>query len=258
VASIKGQRIYEARSALRAEHEAKGVRRFNGKSARLALAAARERRSGDKDDHWLILTCAGPSTLRLARSLMDAGMEAWTPVGSASRRIHQRSSIRHEVETAIMPGVVFARKAHYAELKFVRQLPVALHPPFNIVSSERGLPLVRPRDAGLMRLRAEQQAQHVERLARIIAAEEAQARAAADKVRSVEQRQADEERRARKAERKHFDVGAGVQVDRAGFDGKTGLVVACNGAQVTVDYGGAFPVTFLACYVQPDPLWKAA
>lgn len=66
-------------------------------------------------DGWIILRTAPSRTLRLARSLAEDGYEVWTP--SRRRWVRRpRSNFRREIDFAILPSFVFARKRHFEEL----------------------------------------------------------------------------------------------------------------------------------------------
>jgi hypothetical protein len=88
--------------------------------------------SGRKSRDWCILRTAGPRTLPLARSLADAGFEAWTPI-FVERRRKPRSKAITETDTAGMPTFVFVPDRYRADLLRLL-LPHAPnpHPPFSL------------------------------------------------------------------------------------------------------------------------------
>lgn len=71
---------------------------------------------------WIILTCSNAKTLDLARSLTEAGYEAWSPVETIQRRSRSGSK-PEEVTRAIMPSFVFARAENEIELLALSHSP---------------------------------------------------------------------------------------------------------------------------------------
>lgn len=71
---------------------------------------------------WIILTCSNAKTLELARSLTEAGFEAWSPVETIQRRA--RSGAKPEdVTRPLMPSFVFARAEHEIDLLALSHSP---------------------------------------------------------------------------------------------------------------------------------------
>lgn len=100
---------------------------------------------------WCILRTAGPRTLPLARSLVEAGLDAWTPI-FVERRRTPRSKVMKETETAAMPTFVFVADRHYADLaRLLLPHAPSPHPPFSIFRYCGDV--VRVEDAELGRLR---------------------------------------------------------------------------------------------------------
>ena len=64
---------------------------------------------------WVILRVASRQTMRLAQSLGEIGMDAWTPTESIIRKA-RRSHPREERTEALMPSYVFARAQHQPDL----------------------------------------------------------------------------------------------------------------------------------------------
>lgn len=75
---------------------------------------------------WIILRCAGSSTLQLARSLAEAGFEAWTPVEVRSKLVGRK---RERIEQAIpiLPNYVFAPADRLADLLALARSPSQTH-----------------------------------------------------------------------------------------------------------------------------------
>jgi hypothetical protein len=64
---------------------------------------------------WCVLRTSGKNTLRLAKSLSDAGLEVWTPREERMIRV-PRANVRRPVVLPIMPSYVFARASQLVEL----------------------------------------------------------------------------------------------------------------------------------------------
>jgi transcription antitermination factor NusG len=64
---------------------------------------------------WVILRTSGRHTLRLAETLSEDGLEAWTPVETRNIRI-PRANVRRTVQLPIMPSYVFARAHNLIDL----------------------------------------------------------------------------------------------------------------------------------------------
>lgn len=71
---------------------------------------------------WCILRTNGGLTLQLARSLGEAGYEAWTPVEVQRRRARKTLKIE-PVELALIPTFVFARAEHLVALIALARSP---------------------------------------------------------------------------------------------------------------------------------------
>ncbi len=83
------------------------------------------------DLRWCILRTAGSRTLPLARSLAEAGVNAWTPTAIADRR-RGRSRVRVEAEAAILPTFVFAPANLVDALLDLESAPTSPHPSFSL------------------------------------------------------------------------------------------------------------------------------
>lgn len=95
---------------------------------------------------WCILRTKGSSTLRLARSLSLAGIDAWTPVEHQQRKKGKHA----EVITAVMPTYVFAPAEHLVGLIALAEAPIP-HPDFSVFRYHDRFPVIP--DAQLQSLR---------------------------------------------------------------------------------------------------------
>jgi transcription antitermination factor NusG len=75
-----------------------------------------------RNTDWFILTCSSCKTIDLARSLVEAGFEAWTPVEIVTLRA-RRSFPQQEVTEPLMGSYVFARLHHLNELLALSHSP---------------------------------------------------------------------------------------------------------------------------------------
>ena len=64
---------------------------------------------------WCVLRTSGRHTLRLAKSLADAGLEVWTPIEEKTIRV-PRMNVRRPITLPIMPSYVFASAEHLVDL----------------------------------------------------------------------------------------------------------------------------------------------
>lgn len=99
---------------------------------------------------WIILRMASGDTLRVAKSLKDAGLEVWTPV---ERRIGRTGSsrVRAEKERALMPSYAFGRVEHIAELLRLSVFQSSEHPRFRVHHERGGVPLIADDELGALR-----------------------------------------------------------------------------------------------------------
>jgi transcription antitermination factor NusG len=159
---------------------------------------------------WLILQCSASKTLDLAKSLTEAGYEAWAPITREERRSEDQRT-REEVAVPLMPSFVFARACHLHPLLALVRSPSLQ---YRIWDSEQRKMVTR----GHPRFR-------IFRADRFIADREL------DPLRRLEKKP-----RPKRVERT-FALGQRVRTDEAGFQGLTGTVVAIIGKKVSV----AFP-----------------
>jgi hypothetical protein len=110
----------------------------------------------NKAEAWCILRTAGPRTLPLVASLLEAKIEAWTPVALVRRR-KPRSPAKVEVRAPMTPTFVFVREVHMPELSLLARSPISPHPPFSLFRFDGRVPVIADRDIDALRS-AERQA----------------------------------------------------------------------------------------------------
>jgi len=177
--------------------------------------------NGEAMDRWCILRTTGARTIPLARSLMAAGIEAWTPVKTIEVR-EGRARRRASKDLAIAPTFVFARGCHLHDLGLICQLFVSPHPAFSIFRYAGRVPLVS--DTEIKGLRAEEERGWVKAL---------------------------------RAERHAFAKGQRLAMPEGAFFGMTGVVESSDGKSVVVDLGGNFVVKVEAWHVREQALLVA-
>lgn len=161
---------------------------------------------------WCILRCSNCKTLELARTLNEAGFEAWAPVTrEEGRKGDQRT--RDEIAVPLMASFVFARADRLPDLLALSHSP-ALQ--FRVWDSSkrrmvtRGHPYFRVFRGGAHRLIPDAELEPLRRLER--------------------------KPRPKRVERM-FSVGQRVRTDEAGFAGLNGTVIASRGKAVLVAFG---------------------
>jgi transcription antitermination factor NusG len=153
---------------------------------------------------WCILRTSPGRTLSLAKSLVEAKLDVWTPMQVQSRR-RPRSKDTVEIEAPIMPTFVFARSSLLPELLRIEALPISPHPPFSIYRYLGGI--VELFDREITNLRA------VEELA--------------------------QRARLKKSHRYVFPAGQKVNVSEGNFTGLEGVVQGGDGKYALVCFGGS-------------------
>lgn len=103
---------------------------------------------------WCILRMASADTLRLRKSLADAGICVWTPVEKRTAKM-PRTGAPFDKERALMPSYVFGRVEHVNELLRLAMMPNRQHARFSVFHHKRGIPLIA--DDQLNPLRSEEQ-----------------------------------------------------------------------------------------------------
>jgi transcription antitermination factor NusG len=164
---------------------------------------------------WLILRCSGMHTLRLAHSLRDAGMEAWTPAEEIRKIVHGKIAW---VEVPMIPTFVFASSAHLGDLLRLTHTPAMT---FRVWDADRqcmvekGHPFFR-----LFRVGED---------IRTVPARE------------LEPLQRIEGRRKRKPRGipRAYHPGDRVRLTEGAYEGLRGVVIAIHGKQVEVDFPGS-------------------
>lgn len=166
--------------------------------------------------NWIILRTAGARTLPLWRSLAGAGLDAWTPLETVTRR-RPRSREERTIERAILPTFVFVASDRLSDVLRALRAPVNPHPGFSLVTHAGRVPVIAELDIAGLR-----------------AAEAEAVRAA--------------ERRLRKAHRQAFGVGQAVAVKDGAWTGLTGIVEGGDDRFARVVFGSGMSVkisTFL-------------
>lgn len=107
---------------------------------------------------WCILRTASPRTMPLARSLAEAGFEAWTPTDHITRRVPRGDRVERFL-VPLMPSYVFVREHHLPALREIERADVRLHPAFSVWKYAGDTLYVR--HAALHPLRAEQQRRYL-------------------------------------------------------------------------------------------------
>lgn len=171
-------------------------------------------------EHWLILCTSAARTLPLARSLAEAGFTAWAPKETQKRRVGRGKTV--ETETAIMPGIVFARADHLNDLLAIRASPLAQHPSFSLFRHAGRIPLIK--DGSLADLR------------------------------KAEERAATKTRRSR---RYIYPRGTRVRMDEPAFVGLVGIVEQATGKAAVVSFGGSFRITIASWLLRTDGVQDA-
>jgi hypothetical protein len=168
----------------------------------------------DGATRWVILQTNALRTLPLARSLANAGVEAWTPTRVERRagRGRKRRDVT-QVEVAITPRFVFVAEHHLSDLLQIRDLPASPHPAFHVLHHLDRVPVIS--DASLEPLRA------------------------------VEQRF---RRSLLKTTRYRVAIGTPVRMREGAFEGMTGIVERGTDKEMVVNFGGGFVVT-IASYL---------
>lgn len=219
---------------------------------------------------WCILRTGGPRTLRLAESLVKAGVEAWTPrckfrrpVPGAKPAADGRRPTQ-DLDAPILPTFVFARAPHVVAVEQLERDQAnphvaSAHPPFSILRYRGAVPFVADREvAGLQDAEREAAATRQAMLdaetaeeARAIrnaAMQNANARRRAD-------RQLERDRRQRLAgERTSIAIGAAVAVEEMpAMAGVAGVLESNDGRTAVVRFGSR-SWSIEAWRVSPAPL----
>ncbi len=169
-------------------------------------------------DTWCILRTRGVSTMRLAESLSGNGIEAWTPIGLATKR-KGRARDRVEASVPILPTFVFVRSEHIGALHRILGLLVSPHPSFSIFRYMSRIPLVADADISSLR--------------------DAEDRATVVKL---------------KQQTFAVPIGSNVRMAEGAFAGMSGIVEQSDGKSALVAFAGNFKVTIAAWLLPKDLL----
>lgn len=90
---------------------------------------------------WVILRMASADTLKVARSLTDAGLQVWTPIEKRVGRTEESRS-RFPYEHALLPSYAFGRAEHIDELLRIAVHPGREHPRFSVMRYQNSIPLI--------------------------------------------------------------------------------------------------------------------
>lgn len=104
----------------------------------------------DEEAGWCILRTSGGRTLRLATSLREAGIDAWTPSQSQKRR-RPRSRIMVTRDVPIVPSFVFADKDRIEDLLVMARRSSIAYPPFSLFRHCGRIPIIADKDIAALR-----------------------------------------------------------------------------------------------------------
>lgn len=96
-----------------------------------------------RDQDWFILRTAGRSTLHLARTLNEDGIEAWTPTREETIRI-PRMNVRRKINLPMLPSFVFVRRRHLIDMLDLAKRPLR-HKGFSVFRYLDQIPMVSDR-----------------------------------------------------------------------------------------------------------------
>lgn len=204
-----------------------------------------------KRERWCILRTGGAQTLRLVRTLNAAGFEAWSPVRTIGVPETKRAP-RSERDLPILPTFVFARAGQLSALAHAAVQAVSPHPGFSIFRHGGRIPLIG--DAAIDGLRAEEAAE----ASRIQAERDDLTREERRKARVAVLTTERARKKALRAERRDFDIGAPVTVgDMPALMGMTGIVERSDGRSALVSFGGMLEITVEAWRLSPHDVGDA-
>jgi hypothetical protein len=155
---------------------------------------------GKDQNGWCILRTAGQRTLILAKSLTDAGFDAWTPAETRKHKLRGGKTGEAEKTMALMPTFVFVRCRHLPELHSISTSPSSPHPAFSLFRYLGQFPILADRE--------------VERLREI------------------------EHRHLPKGQRITMPIGATVRPKEGPYTGMSGIVEASKNGATMVFFGG--------------------
>jgi transcription antitermination factor NusG len=177
---------------------------------------------------WIILTCSNAKTLDLARSLTEAGFDAWSPVETIKLQ-PRHGKKREDIVRPLMPSFVFAKAMHLAELLALSHSPTLNYRIWDSALKRmvtRGHPyfkLFRP--FGEIRMVSDSELDHLRKL---------------------------EKRRRPKGKAPVFAKGDVVKITEGGFAGLSGIVEETRGGYTTVTISDwAIPVQVSTWLLHP-------
>jgi transcription antitermination factor NusG len=179
--------------------------------ARAARLSAVRRRDRDGAG-WCIVRTNSRHTLTLAKSLSEAGVEAWTPQRTVKRRLPRGrrlvASGYREHDEPLVPSFVFVRACHLPDLVRELSLPSSAHARFAIFRLGDRVPIVGELE--------------IERL-----------------------RRSEDDAKPR-AMRRTVAIGHTVKPTEGAFAGLEGVVEFVQGGNARVSFGGTLSVTVKA------------
>ena len=114
---------------------------------------------------WCILRMASADTLKVARSLTEAGLHVWTPIEKRTGR-KPRTRTPFDKDVPLMPCYAFGRAEHTSELLRLAMIPNRQHPRFTVVHHKGGIPLIADRELDALRHEEQRSRSLFERLKR--------------------------------------------------------------------------------------------
>lgn len=207
-------------------------------------------------DGWIILRCSGPRTLKLAASLNEGGVEAWTPAQTVVGR-KGKARDRVEQQVTILPTFVFARASRLEHLFRARLLPVCPYPSFSIFRHDGRVPVLSDHDIAALHANEEAEAERWR-----VRQQEEMRKAEHERLRDQERAMAQQAhvererqrtlRRALKATAPSYRPGTKVTVPRAEFAGMSGEVIKIMGRAALVSFGGGLLMKIDSWLLVPD------
>jgi transcription antitermination factor NusG len=114
---------------------------------------------------WCILRTSSADTLRLLKSLTQAGLGAWTPIEKRFGKM-PRTKASFDKEAALLPTYVFGRVEHVDELLRLAMIPHRQHPKFWVFQQQGGIPLIADDQLNALRQEEDRKVRVFERFKR--------------------------------------------------------------------------------------------
>jgi len=210
---------------------------------------------GRAERDWCILRTSSVRTLKLAETLVDSGIDAWTPrrtvkrdaPGNRRRLAMGQRKVMVEVDMPIIPGFVFARAAMLDDIIRASALPFGPHPSFSLLQVGDRVPLVGERQIAGLRA-----AEELATIA-ITSEREAEGRDEARRARAVRLGSERARRKALRQEQKALAAGDQVTIDdMPALAGMIGTVIEGRGTSAVIHFGGALTMEVEAWRVHPS------